>query len=125
MAHNQLVDQNPSQKDPYKAKASEFHVSHVKAAHGQSGEHGHAEGGDMLVKQSEHQESPRDVESASKGGPAEWGKGGKSFSVGQNSEGGVSVDEPCGVDLASGMLTCKGYKKTKVGEVPDPKVSIG
>jgi len=126
MSHNQLVEQNPSQKDPYRAKASEFHVSSVKAANGQSGgAHGEAEGKDMLAKQSDHQESPRDVESASKGGPSEWGKGGKSFSVGVNSEGGVSVDEPCGVDLVSGSLTCKGYKKTKVGEVPDPKVSIG
>ncbi len=126
MEHNELVDQNPSQKDPYRAKASEFSVKSVKAANGQSGgAHGDAEGHDMLVKLGEGQESPRDLESAGHDAPSEWGKGGKAFSVSVNSEGGTSVDEPCGVDLVSGELTCKGYKKTKVGEVPDPKLSIG
>lgn len=124
--HNQLVDQNPSQKDPYKAKGSDFPVKSVKAANAQSGgAYGESEGHDMLAKLGEGQESPRDLESMSHGGPSEWGKGGKAFSVGVNSEGGTSLDEPCGIDLASGDMTCKGYKKTKVGEVIDPKLSIG
>lgn len=123
--HNHLVDQNEAQKDPYKAKGSDFPVKAVKAGTGQSGSHGEAEGQDMLAKQSYNQESPRDVESVGPNGPSEWGKGGKAFSVGRADEGGVSVDNPCGVDLASGEQTCKGYKKTKVGEVPDPKVSLG
>jgi hypothetical protein len=126
MSHNQLVDQNPSQKDPYKAKASEFHVQSVKAGNGQSGgAHGDAEGQDMLVKQSENQLAPRANESVDVDGPSEWGKGGKAFHASVNSEGGTSLDNPCGVDLASGSQTCKGYKKTKAGEVIDPKVSIG
>jgi hypothetical protein len=123
---DQLVDESIQQKDPYKAKGSDFPVKSVKADNGQSGgAKGEAEGQDALVKQGGALESPRDLESVSKGGPSEWGKGGKAFSVGKDSEGGTSVDEPCGVDLVTGELTCKGYKKTKVGEVPDPKVSIG
>jgi hypothetical protein len=122
---DQLVDQTIEQKDPYKAKGSDFPVKSVKAFTGQSGSKGEAEGQDVLVKQGGALLSPRELESVSKDGPSEWGKGGKAFSVGQNSGGGTSLDEPCGVDLASGELTCKGYKKTKVGEVPDPKLSIG
>lgn len=124
--HNELVAQNEFQKDPYRAKASEFPVKSVKAGNGQSGgAKGDAEGQDQLAKQSHNQESPRDVESAGPGGNSEWGKGGKAFSVGKNDEGGTSVMDPCGIDLETGAVTCKGYKKTKVGEVPDPKLSIG
>jgi hypothetical protein len=122
---DQLVDQTIEQKDPYKAKGSDFSVKAVKAGTGQSGSKGDAEGQNDLATLKDFQEGPRDVESVSKGGPSEWGKGGKAFSVGKADEGGTSVDEPCGVDLVSGALTCKGYKKTKVGEVADPKISIG
>lgn len=124
--NNQLVDQNPNHKDPYRAKASDFSVKSVKAANGQSGgAHGESEGQNMLVKQSEGQVSPRDLESEGHDGPSAWGKGGKAFSVSVSSEGSTSLDNPCGVDLATGEQTCKGYKKTKVSEVIDPKVSIG
>jgi hypothetical protein len=124
--HNELVAQNEFQKDPYRAKASEFPVKSVKAGNGQSGgAHGDSEGNDMLVKQSENQLAPRANESVDVDGPSEWGKGGKAFSASVASEGSTAVDNPCGVDLATGEQTCKGYKKTKVGEVIDPKVSIG
>lgn len=123
---DQLVGMSEGQKDPYKAKGSDFPVKSVKAANGQSGgAKGEASGQDQLATLSEMQESPRTIESVGKNGPSEWGKGGKAFSIGQNDEGGKSVDEGSGVDLESGDMTCKGYKKTKVGEVPDPKVSIG
>jgi len=126
MEHNELVGQGESARDPYRAKGSDFPVKSVKAANGQSGgSKGDVEGQDMLVSQGHNQEGPRDLESASPNGPSEWGKGGKAFFVGQNSEGGTSLDNPCSVDCGSGMQMVKGYKGTKVGETPDPKVSIG
>lgn len=123
---SKFVDQTPEQKDPYKAKGSDFSVQAVKAANAQSGHgKGFSEGDGLLLKQSENQESPRANESASVDGPSEWGKGGKGFSVGKNDEGGTSVSNYCGVDLDSGGVTCKGHKKTKAGEVSDPNLSLG
>src|SRR6266436_7388023 len=110
--HNELVGQGESQKDPYRAKGSDFPVKAVMAGTGQSGAHGTAEGKDMLVSQGHNLEGPRNLESASPNGPSEWGKGGKAFSVGQASEGSISVDNPLSIDLATGKQMCKGYKAT-------------
>jgi hypothetical protein len=76
----------------------------------------------MAEKEDVKMESPRTLESAGPGGPSVWGKGGTAFSVETNSEGSTSVNDPCGVNFETGDLTCKGYTKTKAGEVPDPKV---
>jgi len=103
-------------KDPYQAEGSDFKTK-------LSGKKGDAVAKNQVIE-SDLLGSPRDAESVSKGGPSEWGKGGKSFPVATNDEGSTSVDEPCGVDLESGVVTCKSHSKTKAGEVADPKVSI-
>jgi hypothetical protein len=120
---DQLVSLNESQKDPYKAQGSDFPVKTVAAGTGQSGAAGSSSGKDALATQSSAQESPRSLESASLDGPSEWGKGGKAFSVGQNDEGGQSVNNPNEVDLKDGSISCKGYTQTVVDEVPDPSAS--
>ena len=113
---DKLVEETLEQKDPYKAKGEDFKVK-------LSGKKGDAVAKDKVIE-SDLLGSPRDSESASKGGPSEWGKGGKSFPVATNDEGSTALDEPCGVDLEGGSITCKGHTKTKAGEVADPKVSI-
>lgn len=103
-------------KDPYQAEGSDFKVK-------LSDKKGDAVAKNQVIE-SDFLGSPRSIESVSKDGPSEWGKGGKAFPVGTADEGSTSVDEPCGVDLESGVVTCKGHAKTKAGEVPDPKVSL-
>jgi hypothetical protein len=57
--HNKLVGQMDFQKDPYRAKGSDFPVSHVDAFTGQSGMHGFSEGHNQLVSQSTNQMGAR------------------------------------------------------------------
>ena len=108
--HDKFVDQTPAQKDPYKAKASEFPVA--KAPGGKGG------------STSPELGSPRALESSSADGPSDWGKGGKAFSVGVNDEGGVAVKLDCSLDLKDGRIGCKNHTCTKAGEVCDPNVHI-
>lgn len=132
-----LVPQGEMQKDPYRAKGSDFPVKSVSAFTGQSGSHGTAEGKDQLVADSENQCGPRHVEddgpgSSGAGTPTGWQSGSRSgrvasnFSVSKNGagEGGTGMDAGVSVDLATGKITASGYKSTKVGEVGDRHAHI-
>ena len=87
--HDEMVSQSIEQKDPYRAKASDFpYKSHV-SVDAQSGlPHGTAEGKDKLA--TSMCESPRQLESDGDLTPSVWGKGGKAFKVETN--GGESDD---------------------------------
>jgi hypothetical protein len=121
---NEMVSLNEAQKDPYKAKGSDFSVKNVRSEPFQSGgSKGMAEGKDELVKLSSGQQGPRRTQDEGDLTPSKWGKG--DFSIGKNDEGGSSVSFDDSVDLVSGKIICKGYKPSVVGEVPQCGVKLG
>ena len=133
---DELVPLTPMQHDPYKVKGSDFPVSGVDAATGQSGAQGKAEGQDMLAAQSENQCGPRFLEDGGpgpkgSGTPTGWESGGRSAKIAAafpvktaSGEAGTSVSMAESVDLKTGMISAKGYSATRVGETPEQKVSI-
>lgn len=132
---DELVSMNEMQKDPYRVKGSDFSVSNVSAATGQSGTHGTAEGIDKLAAQSENQCGPRHIEDGGRGSgsgtPTAWESGGRSgkvssaFPVKRNdAESAPSVASFESVDLKTGKIMAKGGSSTRVGEVAENKVSI-
>ena len=126
-----LESQTVGQRDPYRAKASEFPVKKVVAGHGQSsdasGEH------DALATLSKNQESPREVEIPGAGAKDSMSSRASSvaanFKVGKNGgESGVAPVSPkneYSVDLVTGRIGCSKYTATRVGEVEEDSVSIG
>lgn len=137
---DQLVPQSPMQHDPYKVRGTDFSVTNVMAATGQSGSHGTAEGKDQLATNSSNQDGPRFIEDGGpgpkgSGTPTSWESGGRSGKIasafpvkrndGESGSGGVSSTAAFeSVDLATGKISAKGYSATRVGEVPENKVSI-
>lgn len=128
---NNLVDQNPQQKDPYRAKASEFPSKRVVSAFGQ----GTDDAGQKndLAKQSKNQEGPRYAETEG-GNSDSFSDAAKNkaagFKISQNSgesgtDGVSAVSVPEGIDCSTGKIVSKGYNPTKVGEVADKLVRIG
>jgi hypothetical protein len=126
-----LESQTPSQKDPYKAKASEFPVKKVSAAHGQSEDNSSEQ--DQLVPWDGNKTSPRHVEIPSEGesdsmASRESAVAGN-FKVSRNAgESGVAPVSPgmdYAVNLSTGRIECDGYKGTRVKEVVEDSVSIG
>ena len=140
MAKNELEPQTPHQVDTYHVKGSDFPVSNVAAATGQSGAHGTAEGANALAAQSENQCGPRHIEdggpgSKGSGTPTTWESGGRSAKVssafpikknsGESESGGTSsVGASESVNLSTGLVEAKGYSSTRVKETPEKKVSI-
>lgn len=129
--HDKLIPETLEQKDPYRAKGSDFPVKNVMARHGQSGSHGTAEGMDALAHQSETQCGVRHNEDGGagehgSGTPSEWGKGGKQFTVevnkGESEEEGKETSIPESVNLMTGYL--EGGSRTRVQEVPQYNVKI-
>lgn len=126
-----LEPMNPQQKDPYKAKASEFPVKKISAGHGQSEDSSDS----SLISWAGNLTSPREVEIPGKGGSGSDSMATRAsavssnFSVGTSSgESGVAPVAPgneYGVDLSTGRVTCSSYKGTKVKEVAEDSVSIG
>jgi len=130
---DKLVEQYPTQMDPYRVRGTDFPN---KGGSGTGSKPGH----DDLLSESELQVGPRHNEDggAGEGGygtPTEWNSGGRSpkvsagFPVGKNKgegdEPATSVSIAEGVDLISGKLTCSGYTETAVEETPEKSVSIG
>lgn len=111
--HDAMVEQSIQQKEPARARASDFSVKSVAAKHGQSGVHGTAEGGEQLVMLSENQCGPRHAED---GGEGESGAGtpagqdrgatvAKNFPIEMNKgegEGATSLSIKDSVDLKDG-----------------------
>ena len=121
-----LVSQNPAQKDPYKARASEFSIGNASSM-----AQGTAEGANQLAQQSANQCGPRYAQddgpgSSGAGTPANWAK--NDFKISRNSGEGMSspssVTEGSSIDLTTGRISVAGVKATRVGEVLDPKLSI-
>lgn len=136
---DELVPLTPMQHDPYKAKGSDFPVTSVAAATGQSGAHGKAEGMDMLASQSVNQCGPRHIEDSGPGAkgsgtPTSWESGGRAAGVksafpirtndGEATQEGGEVAISESVNLHTGMVEAKGYGSTRVKETPEKKVSI-
>jgi hypothetical protein len=124
-----LESQTPSQKDPYRAKASEFPVKKISAAHGQSEDAPNEQ--DQLVPWDGNKESPRHVEIPSEGESdsmssrqsAVAGNFKVSRNAGESGVAPVSVSITEGVDCSTGRIT--GGKLTRVDSVFEDKVSIG
>lgn len=133
---DELVPLTAGQKDPYSAKASDFSVNKVTPGTGQdTGEHGMAEGQDMLAAQGEQQCGPRYIESSGpgphgSGTPTTWESGGRSgkiasnFPMSKNEDRSTAVDISEGVDFKTGKIVVKGYSETRVDEVGESKVKI-
>jgi hypothetical protein len=127
---NKLVGQSDYQKDPYRAKGSDFPVKHVDSAFGQSGMHGFSSGHNELVKQSVDQEGPRHGEDD---GPMTPVPADKSRIVAAGQSIGVSKGESSSdtgeigieqyVDLQTGYV--KGGNQGVTDYVPDKDLSIG
>lgn len=139
-AKDKLVEYSVGQKDPYRAKASEFPVNQVNEAHGQ-GESGAATwenrnggGKDKLAEYTENQCGPRHVEDDGPGssgagtpvGPDRSSRVASAFSIGMSkgeseSRGGqISVAES--VNLMTGKI--EGPNSTSIGSVPDHNVTL-
>ena len=127
--HDSLVSLGENMTNPYNAKASDFSVTAASL-----GPHGQAEGENVLVPQSEYQESPRCVESEDgmgehgAGTPAEWGKGGKAFKVSVNGGEGANPGQESSrnsVDLVTGRIEGEGQQNAHVKGVKDPAVRLG
>jgi hypothetical protein len=134
-----LVPLTPMQHDPYKAKGTDWPVADVDEATGQGGAHGTAEGANMLASYSENQCGPRHIEdggpgSSGAGTPSDWNSGGRAARVASNfpiktnkgeaNQVGGEISIPESINLATGMIEAKGYKQTRVKEVPEALVSI-
>ena len=94
---NKLVNLSDAQKDPNKAKPSDFPKT--------GGPAGMAEGQNEHLVQSYNQEGPRHSEDGSHLRPSEWGKGGTEFKVGRASEGSTPVHTSESVNLETGKCT--------------------
>jgi hypothetical protein len=128
--HNKLVGQPEYQKDPYRAKGSDFSVSHVDARTGQSGAHGTSSGHNELVTQSMHQCGPRHAEDdgamtpvpadrsrvVASGFPIEINKG-----EGSSDTGEIGIQQM--IDLQTGYVI--GGEGGVVDYVPQFNVSVG
>lgn len=125
-----LIPMSEMQFDPYRVKPEMFPMkSNSSAVSGQSadaaGEH------DVLIRQSEQQEGPRQaedsVERSDRDSMAERSASvSKNFKVGRNDGGaGSSVSIPEMVDFADGSISSSGYSSSPVDEVPDKLVSLG
>lgn len=127
MSKDNLVPQSPSQKDPYKAKASEFSVKKVSAATGQSEDGGDQ---DKLVPWEGNKTAPRDAET--KGGEADSmttraGNVAANFKVSKNGgESNTAGTDPGygeGVDLSTGAIS--GGTLTPIKAVYEKSVKLG
>jgi hypothetical protein len=128
--HNKLVGQPEYKKDPYRAKGSDFPVSHVDARTGQSGTHGFKSGYNELVGQSVNQEGSRHAEDdgsltpvpadrgrvVASGFPIEINKG-----EGNSDTGEIGIQQM--VDLQTGYVV--GGDGGVVQYVPQHDVHVG
>jgi hypothetical protein len=142
--HDSLVSIGANQTNPYNAKASDFPAGHaVEAVHGQSSgaEKLNSETAekDTLAMQGENQIGPGYLEdegpgASGAGTPSGWNVGGRAGKIasafpvqanrGEAVASGTETALAEGVDLQTGKVTSKGYGATRVGEVPEDKVSI-
>jgi hypothetical protein len=132
---DQLVPLTAPEMDTYRIKGSDFPFTFKTPEDSSGGSQGAGlDQQDKLCPEKELQMYPRynaddGCGESGAGTPSVWGKEGKGFSVEKNKGEG---DEPSkammiaeGVDLIGGQITCKGYKETPKGEVPEASVSIG
>jgi hypothetical protein len=128
--HNKLVGQSDYQKDPYRAKGSDFPVKAVDARTGQSGSHGMSSGHNELVMQGIGLEGARHAEDD---GPMTPVPGDRSRVVasyfpievskgeGSSDTGEIGISEM--VDLECGYIV--GGDTGVTDRVPESKVSVG
>lgn len=128
--HNKLVGQSDYQRDPYRARGSDFPVTAVDARTGQSGKYGTSEGHNQLVTQGTNLSGPRHAEDdgsltpvpadrsrvVASGFPIEINKGEGSSDTGET---GISQM----LDLQTGYIV--GGDGGVVQYVPESNVSVG
>lgn len=136
--HNDLVPQSSEQKDPYRARGSDFQVKRATAGNGQSGagEAGFSSGKNELARYTSGQEGARTAEDD---GMGEFGSGtpvpsdrgsrvASAFPIqvskgeSNSDTGEIGISEM--VDFQTGHIV-GGGSRTPVDEVPEEKISIG
>lgn len=122
MSKDSLNRLSAGQESPRTVKPSDF-------PNKQSGKQGEMAGEkDSLVKLSKNQQGPRLNEG--NGGAADSmsdkaSNVSKTFSVSKDGSRGTTPMIPESVDLASGQINVKGYKKTRKDETADKGVTLG
>jgi hypothetical protein len=133
-AKDSLVPQVLEQRDPYKAKPTDFPVKNVMAATGQSGAHGFAEGHNELASYTENQCGPRFAEDDGmgqhgSGTPVPGNRGERvaaNFPIKINDGEGSSDTTEMGIAVSVNLMTgrIEGGSVSRVYEVPQHDLHI-